>query len=84
MEKFTVKTNRKYVIATLSSPTQYLVSRHWGNWAFTDNIEIATKTKTAKVAEIVKHNYYHDFGMDIDLVVLPIEVEFSIVKECDE
>lgn len=83
MEKYTVKLNRKYVIATLSSPTQYLLSKHWGKWAFTDNIEMATKTKTVNVAEMVKCNYYHDFGMDVDLIILPIEVEYRVVNECD-
>lgn len=81
MEKYTVKMNQKYVIATLSSPTQYLVSKHWGKWAFTDNIEFATKTRTMKVAEIVKYNYYHDFGMDIELVILPVEIEYRLINE---
>lgn len=84
MEKFAVKLNRKYIIATLSSPTQYLVSRHWGNWAFTDNIEVATKAVSRKVAEMIRDNYYYDFGMDVELVVLPIEVEFRVIKECDD
>ena len=84
MEKFTVKLNRKYIIATLSSPTQYLVSRHWGNWAFTDNIEIATKAVSKKVAKMIRNNYYYDFGMDVELVILPIEVEFRVIKECDD
>lgn len=84
MDKYVVKINRKYVIATLSSPTQYLVSQHWGKWALTDNIEIATKTKSQNVAEMVRSNYYHDFGFDIELVIVPIEVEYRLLKEIEE
>ena len=84
MEKHTVKTTRKYIIATLSSPTQYLISQHWGKWAFTDNIELATKTKTREVAKIVKANYHHDFGVDIDLVIIPVDIEYKMIKEYEE
>jgi len=67
----------------LPSPTQYLVSRHWGNWAFTDNIEIATKAMSPKVAAMIKNNYCHDLGMDVELVIIPIEIEYKILKEID-
>lgn len=84
MEKYTILYKRKYVIATLSSPTQYLLSRHWGNWSFTDNIEAATKAMSKKVANMILNNYYHDFGMDVELAILPIEIEYRIIDERDE
>lgn len=74
----------KYVFATLSSPTTYLVSQHWGNWSFTDNLEIATKAVSKNVAEIILSNYYHDLGYDIPLVILPLDIEYKLVNEVND
>ena len=77
-------TKRKYVFATLSSPTTYLVSQHWGRWCFTDNLEIATKAISRNVAEIILGNYYHDLGHDIPLVIVPIEIEYKLINEVND
>lgn len=84
MEKHIEKVVKKYVIATLSSPTTYLVSRHWGNWYFSDDIGIATKAMTKKVAEMIRSNYYYDFGADVELIIVPVEIEYRLINESDK
>lgn len=80
-QKITEKVVNKYVIATLSSPTKYLVSLHWGRWALTESIEAATKTYSRKLAESVLSNYLTDVDQDAEMVVLPIEIEYSFLCE---
>jgi len=36
-----------------------------------------------KVAAMIKNNYCHDLGMDVELVIIPIEIEYKILKEID-
>ncbi len=80
-QKITEKVLNKYVIATLSSPTKYLVSLHWGRWALTESIEAATKTYSRKLAESVLSNYLTNVDQDAEMVVLPIEIEYSFLRE---
>lgn len=84
MRRILEKKNKKYVIATLENPTRYLKSLTKGRYAFTEDIEIATKTLSAKIANMVLNDYYRDYGRDIEMVVVPIEIEFWFTDPEDE
>ena len=43
MKRYKEKEIKKYVIADLSQPTNYIMSRRNGNYCFIDNIVAATK-----------------------------------------
>ena len=64
----------KYVIATLDTPTEYLITREGKN-SLTDNIIRATKTTSKKVAKDIAN------GINMDLVVIPVEISYSLIDE---
>ena len=62
---------RKYAIATLSSPTCYLKSLHFGRYCFIEDIEGATKFLNKKLANKMIFYYIADTGdSDVELVVM--------------
>ncbi len=74
----------RYVVATLGSPTTYLIFKD-GNITFTYQISRATKTVGRTTANAIKGEFYAYTGRtDIELVVLPIKISYEIVKEHDE
>jgi hypothetical protein len=64
----------KYVIATLDTPTEYLITREGKN-SLTDNIIRATKTTSKNVAKDIAN------GINMDLVVIPVEISYSLIDE---
>ena len=73
---------RKYVIATLSSPTRYLKSLHFGRYCFVEDIEGATKFLSKKLANKMISYYIADTGdSDVELVVVPVEITYNLIKE---
>ena len=64
----------KYVIATLDTPTEYLITREGKN-SLTDNIIRATKTISKNVAKDIAN------GINMDLVVIPVEISYSLIDE---
>lgn len=64
----------KYVIATLDTPTEYLITREGKN-SLTDNIIRATKTTSKNVAKNIAN------GINMDLVVIPVEISYSLIDE---
>lgn len=64
----------KYVIATLDTPTEYLITREGKN-SLTDNIIRATKTTSKNVAKDIAN------GINMDLVVVPVEISYSLIDE---
>ena len=82
-KKHTVKKIRKYVIATLSSPTLYLYKKPGEyNYSFSRNIETATKTLDCFDAEILLKEYFEATNdRDIEMVVLPLDVTFELIEE---
>lgn len=64
----------KYVIATLDTPTEYLITREGKN-SLTDNIIRATKTTSKNVAKDIAN------GINMDLVVIPVEISYSLINE---
>ena len=83
MQRFLEKKVRKYVIATLDRPTQYLVVPPAPQkYYFVEDIERASKTLTRKLANEVHQLYYNDSGLNqIHTVVVPIEETYEIIME---
>ena len=79
MNKYKEKEIKKYVIADLSQPTNYLKSMKDGRYSFIDNVVIATKfvskiTAQETCNECIKNT-------NIDLVVVPIMITYEIIEE---
>jgi len=74
---------RKYVIATLSSPTMYLhKTLGEAKYTFIKDIEGATKTEKLKAAKWVQRNYYHDtHDYDMQTIILPLDVTYELIEE---
>ena len=71
----------RYVIATLNTPTDYLIFKD-ENITFTKQISRATKTAGRNTADAIKKEFYAYTGRtDIELVVLPIRISYEIIKE---
>lgn len=72
---------RKYVIATLTNPTMYLQSLHFGRYAFMD-IEGATKFTSKKIANEMISFYRRDLcDYETEFVVVPVEITYELIKE---
>ena len=81
MNNYLESTLDRYVIATLNSPTAYLIFKD-ENITFTRQISRATKTAGRNTANAIKNEFYAYTGRtDIELVVLPIKISYEIVKE---
>ena len=77
MNKFKEKEIKKYVIADLSQPTNYLQSLKRGRYCFIDNIVAATKFKSKSIAQEICGECIRNFN--IDLVVVPILITYEIL-----
>ena len=79
MNRYKEKEIKKYVIADLSQPTNYLKSMKDGKYCFIDNIVVATKIVSKITAqEICKKKKKNT---NIDLVVVPIMITYEIIEE---
>jgi hypothetical protein len=79
MKRYKEKEVKKYVIADLSLPTNYLFSLRGAKYCFIDNIATCTKFVSRKVAQEICNECIRNFG--IDLVVVPIVITYEIVEE---
>ena len=79
MKKFKEKELKKYVIADLLQPTNYLHSLREGKYCFVDNIITSTKFVNKNIAEMICSECMINF--DMDLVVVPIVITYEIVEE---
>ena len=71
----------RYVIATFGNPTTYL-SRINRKYCFIDNLKECTKYATKSVAnEIIKYFYLETKLTEIELVVLPLKIEYRLINE---
>ena len=72
----------KFVIATLSSPTMYLYKKPGEyEYKFYKSISRAIFTVEREVAQMLLDEYKQVTGDDIELVVLPVEIEYELVNE---
>lgn len=82
MKKFKEKELKKYVIADLSNPTNYVMSKRNGRYCFIDNIVGATKFVNKSIAQVICDECVRKYS--IDLVVVPILITYEIIEEdCD-
>lgn len=74
----------RYVIATLTEKTLYL--RYFGGqYSFVDNLIECNKTTQRSLAEEIKENFYIDTKLiDIELVVLPLKIEYKLINELEQ
>lgn len=71
----------RFVIATLETPTRYLVFKD-NNITFTNNIARCTKSVSKTTARTIRDEFYAYTGMsDIELVILPIKISYEIIQE---
>ena len=79
MKKYLEKELKKYVIADLSQPTNYLHSLREGRYNFINNIIVATKFVNKSTAQEICNECIKN--TNIDLVVVPILITYEIVEE---
>jgi hypothetical protein len=79
MNRFKEKELKRYVIADLSQPTNYIMSKRNGNYCFIDNISVATKFVSKKTANSICNECVRNTG--IDLVVVPVMITYEIIEE---
>ena len=79
MNKYKEKEIKKYVIADLSQPTNYLKSMNDGRYSFIDNVVIATKFVNRYTAQEICNECIRN--TNIDLVVVPVLITYEIVEE---
>lgn len=79
MNRYKEKELKKYVIADLSQPTNYLHSLREGKYNFIDNIIVATKFINKTIAQQICNECVKNF--DMDLVVVPILITYEIIEE---
>lgn len=79
MNRYLEKETKKYVIADLSQPTNYLHSLREGRYNLIDNIIVATKFVNKNTAQQICDECSRNF--QIDLVVVPIIITYEIVEE---
>ena len=79
MNRYKEKEIKKYVIADLSQPTNYLKSMKDGKYCFIDNIVIATKFVNKYTAQEICNECI--INTNIDLLVVPVLITYEIVEE---
>ena len=79
MNRYKEKEIKKYVIADLSQPTNYLKSMKDGKYCFIDNIVVATKFVSKIIAQEICNECIKN--TNIDLVVVPIMITYEIIEE---
>ena len=79
MNRYKEKEIKKYVIADLSCPTNYLHSLRNGRYNLIDNIIVSTKFVNKNIAQQICNECSVNFNMD--LVVVPILVTYEIIDE---
>ena len=79
MNRYKEKEIKKYVIADLSQPTNYLKSMKDGRYCFIDNIVVATKFVSKITAQEICNECIKN--TNIDLVVVPIMITYEIIEE---
>lgn len=81
MEKYIEKQLRRYVIATLDSPAQYLLVED-GEVSFTNDIIKCTKAVSKRTAEYMRNLFYEKTRQtDIELVVIPLVITYELICE---
>ena len=81
MENYLENVLDRFVIATLETPTRYLVFKD-NNITFTKHIAKSTKSVSRNTARTIRDEFYAYTGMtDIELVILPVKISYEIIQE---
>lgn len=81
MQNYLESILERYVLATLDSPTQYLIFKN-DKVSFTQHIHRATKTAGKKTAQTIRDEFYAYTGMtDVELAILPVKISYELVLE---
>lgn len=71
----------RYVIATLETPTRYLIFKD-NNISFTKHISRATKTGGLNTARSIREEFYaYTKANNIELVILPLRITYELIKD---
>lgn len=84
MKFYKVLRKQRYVMATLSSPIQYLKYLGDGLWGFTKNISLASKTEDENLASELIQCHMHDTGDTTEIAPILIDITYSIVDPEDD
>lgn len=81
MEKYIEKQLKRYVIATLDNPAQYLIVED-GEVSLTKDIVRCTKAVSKSTAEYMRNLFYTKTGQnDVELVIIPLDIIYELVRE---
>lgn len=84
MKFYKVLRRQRYVMATLSSPIQYLKYLGDGVWGFTKNISLASKTEDWNLASELIQCHLNDTGDTTEIAPILIDITYSIVDPEDD
>ena len=72
----------KFIIATVSSPTMYLYKQPGEyKYCFYKRINKALYTEDRSIAQMLLDEYKYVTNDDIELVVIPVQISYDLVKE---
>ena len=78
--KYIEKQITKYVIATIDG--KYLKKTPAKKeYYFVEDIELATKAMTRKMISTILDYYYMDTGLNIELVIVPVNITYELIDE---
>lgn len=81
MKKYLENVLNRFVIATLETPTRYLIFKD-NNITFTKHIVKSTKSASRNTARTIRDEFYAYTGMtDVELVILPLKISYEIIQE---
>ena len=84
MDRYLEKKTKKYVAATLDTPTLYLKKTPGKpEYYFVEDIEMATKTLSKKLMDQVISYYYLDTKVNVALVAVPVEITYEIIDDTE-
>lgn len=85
LERIKEREYTRYVVATLNQDgkAMYLHSLHDGKYMLVEEIEYATKLRGLEAAMDFYRFAVHDFGPNVELVLLPVIISYELVKETD-
>lgn len=84
MKFYKVLRKQRYVMATLSSPIQYLKYLGDGVWGFTKNISLASKTEDKDLVSELIQCHMNDTGDTTEIAPILIDITYSIVDPEDD
>lgn len=81
MDKYIEKQLKRYVIATLDNPVQYLIVED-GEVSLTKDIVRCTKAVSKSTAEYMRALFCTKTGQtDVELVIIPLDITYELVRE---